>query len=433
MEALARAGLRTVLFLEPPRPEQLPRFPGVAAVGVAGVSRALPTGEMEAELRPAFTSLRALGVPLIHYKVCSTFDSSPAVGSIGKAIDIGQEVFGSPWVPLLVGAPTLGRYCVFGNLFARSGPETEPFRLDRHPTMRHHPTTPMDEADLRLHLSRQTEKGIALFDVREYAAPKGEVDARFDALLAAGPEVVLFDILYDDQLPIVGGLIDSHARGEAPLFVVGSSGVEYALTAHGRAAGRLPEPPDFSVEPVERIVVVSGSCSPVTERQIAWATDNGFAEIPLQAERLVDPAEASAERDRAVRRALDALASGRSPLLHTSRGPQDPRIVATRRRMQEGRDGRGSAEILGEALGNLLRDIFLQTSIRRAAVTGGDTSGYVARALGVEALEMCAPIAPGSPLCRIYASGPLDGTQITFKGGQVGKVDFFEGVRRGTP
>jgi hypothetical protein len=105
MEALTRAGLRTVLFLRPPTSDDLQAFPGVRAVGVAGASRALPTEQMEAHLRPLFESLRALGTPLVHYKVCSTFDSSPTVGSIGRAIEIGQSVFDSPWVPLVVGAP----------------------------------------------------------------------------------------------------------------------------------------------------------------------------------------------------------------------------------------------------------------------------------------------------------------------------------------
>lgn len=434
MEALARAGLRTVLFREPPRSEQIERFAGVAAVGIAGKSRALPTEAMEAELRPAFTSLRALGAPLVHYKTCSTFDSSPAVGSIGRAIDIGQEAFGSPFTPLVVGAPVLGRYCVFGNLFARSGPETEPFRLDRHPNMRHHPTTPMDEADLRIHLGRQTEKRIALFDAREYAAPEEAIDARFEALLAAGlPEIVLFDVLYDAHLPIIGGLIARHGRREAPLFVAGSSGVEYALTAHWRAAGRLPEPPAFTAAPAERIVVVSGSCSPVTEGQIARAAQQGFVEVALDSGRLAEPGAARGERDRAAGRAMQALADGHSVVLHTSRGPRDPRIEATRRRLEANRDGRGSAEILGEALGTLLGEILGRSGVRRAAVAGGDTASYVTRALGVEALEMRAPLAPGAPLCRIFAPGPIDGAEITFKGGQIGGVDFFESVRRGTP
>jgi uncharacterized protein YgbK (DUF1537 family) len=56
--------------------------------------------------------------------------------------------------PLVVGAPALGRYVVFGHLFARAGDEI--VRLDRHPTMRVHPSTPMHESDLRRHLGMQT-------------------------------------------------------------------------------------------------------------------------------------------------------------------------------------------------------------------------------------------------------------------------------------
>src|SRR4051794_7390382 len=66
MEALAKAGLRTVLFLEPPGPEQLARFEGVRAVGVAGVSRSLSPAEMDAELPPLFAAMRRLEAPLFH-------------------------------------------------------------------------------------------------------------------------------------------------------------------------------------------------------------------------------------------------------------------------------------------------------------------------------------------------------------------------------
>src|SRR6202000_21342 len=96
-------------------------YPGLQAIGVAGMTRAMGPEEMEAVLRPAFRTLMELGVSHVHYKVCSTFDSSPSMGSIGRAIDIGKEVFESSVVPVLGGAPALGRYCVFGNLFARMG------------------------------------------------------------------------------------------------------------------------------------------------------------------------------------------------------------------------------------------------------------------------------------------------------------------------
>jgi 3-oxoisoapionate kinase len=92
-----------------------------------------------------------------------------------------------------------------------------------------------------------------------------------------------------------------------------------------------------------------------------------------------------------------------------------------------------SAEALGRALGELLARIFEQTGLPRGIVTGGDTSGFAARALGVEALEYAAPAAPGSPLCRVHAPGHVaDGREIIFKGGQNGRDDFFLTVLHGT-
>ena len=160
MESLARAGFRTILFLKPPTPAVLADFTDVGAIGLAGDSRAMTPEDMEQTLPGAFSQLKDLGAPLFHYKVCSTFDSSPEIGSIGRATDLGQQIFASPFVPLLVGAPELGRYTVFGNHFARSGVDGKTYRLDQHAPMRDHPVTPMRESDLRIHLSQQTAKGL---------------------------------------------------------------------------------------------------------------------------------------------------------------------------------------------------------------------------------------------------------------------------------
>ncbi len=56
----------------------------------------------------------------------------------------------SPAVPVVVGAPQLKRYTAFGHLFAAY--QGKVYRIDRHPVMSRHPVTPMDEADLALHL-----------------------------------------------------------------------------------------------------------------------------------------------------------------------------------------------------------------------------------------------------------------------------------------
>jgi 3-oxoisoapionate kinase len=439
MESLARAGVRTILFLEPPTPEELADFAGVGAVGVAGDSRAMPPEDMERVLPEAFTKLKALGAPVFHYKVCSTFDSSPEIGSIGRATDVGQRIFASPFVPLLVGAPRLGRYTVFGNHFARSGVDGKTYRLDQHGPMRDHPVTPMRESDLRIHLSRQTDKEIGLFDILQLEGREADAEERLRTVLEDGPEIVLFDVLYDDQLPTVGKLIWDRSGEETPLFVVGSSGVEYALTACWRDAGELAEPREFE-EPgeVEQLVAVSGSCSPVTDGQIGRAIEHGFAEVALDPARLVDPEEVERESEAAVEKALDGLSGGNSVIAHTCRGPKDPRREATARRLEElGYKGLQAklkgGRILAEATGNILQAILERADVRRVAVAGGDTSSYIASQLDIRAVEMLAPAAPGAPLCRVYSEeGTLEGMEIVFKGGQMGGRDFFVDVLRGT-
>jgi uncharacterized protein YgbK (DUF1537 family) len=46
--------------------------------------------------------------------------------------------------------------------------------------------------------------------------------------------------------------------------------------------------------------------------------------------------------------------------------------------------------------------------------------------MGVEAVEMIAPVSPGAPLCKAHAPGTVvDGMELNFKGGQVGAEDYF--------
>lgn len=419
LEVLSRAGVRTALFIAPPTPEQRQRYPDIEAVGVAGCTRALGPEAMRAELAPAFQALRALGAPHVHYKVCSTFDSSPTVGSIGCAIETGMECFHSPFVPLVVGTPALGRYCVFGNLFARMGIGSSGsiHRLDRHPSMSRHPVTPADESDLLRHLARQTTRRSALFDVLHVGQPALEARLALNVLLANRPEIVLFDVLEPEHLATIGALLADHASAARPLFSVGSSGIETALADHWQAAGRLSSPTAWrDPGPAAPLLVVSGSCSPVTAGQIAWAVANGFVEVALDAVTLATGGDLAP----AARVAIEALAAGRHVVVHTSRGQIDPQLART------------SPSVLGGALGRIARQAFELTGLCRLVVAGGDSSSYAARALGIEAVAMLAPLAPGAPLCLAHApSSPANGAEVNFKGGQVGAPDYFGALVRG--
>jgi uncharacterized protein YgbK (DUF1537 family) len=143
MEALATAGLRTVLFLEPPSPGDLRRFDGLRAAGVAATSRAMTPAQMDRALPDLFGRLKALGAPVCHYKVCSTFDSSPR--SARSARDQRSRV-SRPLHAARRRRP-VRRYCLFTRQPLRHRRRRD-VPDDRHPAMSRHPVTPMDEGDL---------------------------------------------------------------------------------------------------------------------------------------------------------------------------------------------------------------------------------------------------------------------------------------------
>ncbi len=436
MDALARSGIETVLFFEPPDSNAVEaEFPDVDVVGVAGTSRSMAPEEMDEALPPVFEALDALDAPLVHYKICSTFDSSPNTGSIGRAIDLAAGVFENDTIPVLPAAPPLGRYVVFGNMFA--GDVSDVYRLDRHPTMRDHPVTPMDESDLRRHLSKQTSKPMELVDVRTIENRVDETTERLTDHIEEGTEIVFFDALDEGHLRTTGGAIwktyaENHPNSS---FVVGSSGLQYALSDYWRTAGVADRTPQFeSLPPAEPLLVISGSASPLTARQIAAALDAGFVGVRLDTADLVDPKTANAARERAFDWALDALRSGDSVVLYTARGPDDSAIETTKQRARDATDSpEDVGRFIGTRQGDLLRRLLDRTDLERVCVAGGDTCGHVVPALDVYALQTRFPLAPGSPLCTARSrTESFDGLEIALKGGQLGDERYFVRARDGT-
>jgi len=419
LEQLGANGIPAVLFVGVPKAQHLTAFPNVQAIGIAGESRSRPPEWMSSNLPAIFRTLRQFGAPVTHYKVCSTFDSSPTTGSIGRAVEIGREVFAPAFVPIVVGAPHLRRYVAFGHLFA-GAPDGSVQRIDRHPMSRH-PVTPMHESDLRLHLAAQTQTKIGLIDTSilnsKSETKSGAASDALDALIAAGHQAVVFDTIDDEALSTVGTLLWDRAR-RRPIFAVGSSGLTAALASEwsrlGLLSTRKPLVPARAAKP---LLILSGSCSAVTERQLRHAIAHGYHAIPLNPAALLDSADAAGST--ALESARRSLADGRDTILYTALGtPSSPAHGAP----------------LGIALGNLLSELLARNAdsaapVRRIVICGGDTSSHAIQQLGVHALTWIANIQPGGPLCRVHADSGLDGLEVVLKGGQVGSEDFFDRVR----
>jgi len=413
LEALSLGGVRTVLFTGTPAEAHWREFADCQAFGIAGESRSRPPEWMDGNLPALLGRLGTLGTPIVHYKTCSTFDSSAQIGSIGRALEIGRETLSPSFVPIVVAAPHLRRYVAFGNLFAAAGGTIH--RIDRHPTMRSHPVTPMYEADLRCHLAAQTPLPIGLVDLTAFA--HGHAPAALAECLSRGDAAVLFDGVSDGELEETGRLLWRSARRQ-PLFCVGSSGLTYALMSAWRRAHVIAdEPVGAQAASVETLLVMSGSCSPVTERQIRTALANGYHGISLDVTRLLGESSAAAASESALEEAVTHLRAGRSTVIYSALGALPPAA-------QPG------GEALGRRAGALLRRILTETRVRRLVLAGGDTSTHAVAQLGIHALTWAASLEPGAPLCRAHSQIPeLDGLQLVLKGGQVGSDDFFERVR----
>jgi 3-oxoisoapionate kinase len=197
----------------------------------------------------------------------------------------------------------------------------------------------------------------------------------------------------------IGEWLEKLREDNETLFSVGSSGIEMALGNYWNLAGALkarsswPQP-----ENAKPLLVISGSCSPVTTSQIEYAKANGFEEIIIDAEKDV------------LERTIKILKEGKNLIVHTGIRKTEPI----------------SAEITGKTLGSIAREAIINTSIKRIVVAGGDTSSHAAIAMEIDALEMIAPMVSGAPLCKIHSGNKsINGIEINLKGGQVGGKDYF--------
>ena len=436
LEFLTLAGVKTVLFLKTPEQKDLDKFEGLQAIGLAGKSRSMSPDEMEIELVPAFENLKSFKPAHFHYKVCSTFDSAPHVGNIGKAIEIGSKVFNQKTVMVSPSAPHLGRYCVFGNLFAKMGTfgNGNIYRIDKHPSMSKHPVTPALEGDLTLHLAKQTSKSIGLINLSTIEKGAESVLDEVESKNKKG--ILFFDGFNKEHLQTIGTVFQQLAKDKT-LFSVGSSGIEMALGLAWKQQNIIGNPETFKpLGEVGPILVLSGSCSPVSAKQIEYALDNGFEDIALES-KAVDVQYHSEIIENSVLKIVANFNKGISTILHTSIGPNDARIIETElyfknQGLAEEAIQKQCSKIYGRIIGQITREVVSEINIKRIVFAGGDTSSYAASELNISALEMIAPLAPGAPLCKAISDDKfVNGLELNFKGGQVGTDNYFIKVLKG--
>ncbi|WP_018698468.1 four-carbon acid sugar kinase family protein [Amorphus coralli] len=399
LATLARTGRQARLFLDVPDPDAVGSDD---AVGVATGLRAMPAAEISTQVAALAPRLARLGARFYHLKVCSTFDSSPDTGSIGAAVSALARTLDPALVVVIGGQPSLGRYCLFGTLFARAA-DGAVHRIDRHPVMAQHPVTPMGEADLRQHLAAQGLDGLQLIDRPTLRA--GSVDdlaRHLQGCLDGGMTRLLVDAVETGDLGMLGAAL-RRLETDRPVLMVGASSVAEALRDPASSVAHLGA---FGVPPLDGATFVfAGSRSSVTEAQIAAA--ERFRKIPLPASVMSN----AAARQRALETCVAALGEGDDVLAH---------LVASERYAESG-------AVLADLSADFVGAVVGSVALRRLGVAGGDTSSAVCRAVGLTSIEYLTDLDPGVALCAGRADSPrLDGIRLMLKGGQMGGPSLYD-------
>jgi uncharacterized protein YgbK (DUF1537 family) len=271
--------------------------------------------------------------------------------------------------------------------------------------MRDHPLTPMRDPDLVRVLSRQTKRGVGLIPLPVVEAGPETIRAAIAREAAQGRPFVVADAIVDQHLVSLG-----KALAGAPL-VTGGSGIAMGLPANfGVAPSAEPAAPMADV-PQGRRLVLSGSCSEATRRQVAHAKAAGVPALQLEPERLADGAQDAS----AASRWLAEQAPDQPALIYATAEP------AAVRKAQAALGLAKAGALVEEAMAEIAA-IAVKRGATRLIVAGGETSGAVVQALGARALAIGPEIDPGAPWTRVIDGPSL---ALALKSGNFGKDDFF--------
>lgn len=403
---LSGGGVRTALCLSPDAaPTTAGR--GYQAVVIALKTRSVPREEACRETLDAAATLRRVGARQIYFKYCSTFDSS-SEGNIGPVASALMDAMDVPFTVAVPALPVNGRTQYFGYLFV-----DDVLLSESH--MRHHPVHPMQDANLVRHLQSQTKKRVALIAHRSVRAGASSIRREAERLAEDGVGLALVDVLTEDDLIEI-----AEAFAGLPLLT-GGSGLGWALAHVWKRRGLLLPPPSAgsSMSPGGGVLILSGSCSDATLRQISeLQTAHGHG-VEMNVSRLLtDPVR---ELDRLHETIRSAISDRGWALVYSSAdAAKRAATVAAAREAGCTRDRlSGTVEA---AHRELAARTVAEGGARHLVVAGGETAGAVAEALRLQGLEIEGVLDPGVPLMRPIGGGDLT---VTFKSGNFGSPDFF--------
>lgn len=385
-------GLRTSVLLGLPDEAAAAEVQEDDAVVVALKSRSAPTALAREQAGRAGRFLLELEVEQVYDKYCSTFDSTPE-GNIGPVADELLELTSAERAVVVPSFPDNGRTVYQGHLFVGS-------QLLHESPMKDHPLNPMWDSSVPRLLDPQTRHSVGHVSL-QVVHQGADAVRRALAQQAAEHRLVVVDAVTNDDLVVV-----ATATQDDPL-VSGGSGLALGLPSR-------PGEPRLLTRTSGRRIVLSGSASHATQRQVARA-------LPEMPSARLDVAACTADPEAEVARLVQTVQDAwredadRPALVYSVGSPDD-----VRRARALGGDVSERIETAFAALARALAEAGATEFI----VAGGETSGSVLEALGVRRLEVGQQLSPGvSWLAGTDSGGRRH--RFVLKSGNFGSEDLF--------
>jgi 3-dehydrotetronate 4-kinase len=395
---LVAQGVRTAFSIGP----NVPQVQATDAHVVALKSRVAPVAEAVSDVVAAASVLRRNGSKQLFFKYCATFDSTPK-GNIGPCAEALLDLVGSDFTIFAPSFCEVGRTVYQGHMFA--GPQLlsdSPKRFD--------PLTPMTDSNLLRVLDAQTTKKVGLLPHQAIHAGSQAVRRRIAELREDGTAFAIADAIYEADLAVL-----ARSCADLPLLT-GNSSIAAHLPRVWREERLLQA--DTSVDPLPGIsgnaAILVGSCAERTAAQLAYF-EQSHPVLRL------DLADVFAGED-LVKRAMAWAAQ------HIDNGPIAVSTAADTAEVARLQDRHGRLEVAGRAeaiLSDLASALVERFQVRRLIVAGGETSGAVLNALGIDRLQIGPYEGPG--IARVFAHDPKP-MALLLKSGKLGSLDIFEAV-----
>ncbi len=396
---LVKGGMRVVQFLSTPSAAQLEGL-NCDAVVVALKTRSVTADQAIRDSLAAVEVLKSCGCQRFYFKYCSTFDSTPE-GNIGPVAAAIMQRLDAEKTIVCPAFPAAGRTVYLGHLFVNG-------KLLNESGMQNHPLNPMTDSDIVRFLGRQTALSVGRVETPHIAAGSDSTANAIDRAVSEGDQLLVTDTCCDTDLATIAEAVVDH------VFITGGSGIARYLPDAWRREGLIAKTIHSpELRPIKgKTLIIAGSCSEVTQRQVAYMKDRSVC-VRVDVEALMQDFDALVDKFESVVPNVDDR-----PLMIYS--------TAEAHEIEPLHKKYGRTEVcrtVENFHGHVARRLVRAFGFGKIIVAGGETAGAVMRDLEVSRLQIGPEICTGVPWT--FTSGKLD-IAIALKSGNFGGEDFFE-------